>query len=62
MFERFFRAPNASHIQGTGLGLHIVAHYAKLMGGEVSFESEEGMGSTFTVDLPDQCPAQESLS
>lgn len=59
MFERFFRAPNASHIQGTGLGLHIVAHYARLMGGEVSFQSEEGKGSTFIVELPDQCPAQD---
>jgi len=52
IFERFFRANNASNIQGTGLGLNIVKKYAELMKGEVSFTSEYGKGTTFVVTLP----------
>jgi PAS domain S-box-containing protein len=39
LMERFFRGTNAGNIQGTGLGLHIIAKYAELMKGEVSCES-----------------------
>lgn len=52
IFERFFRANNASNIQGTGLGLNIVRKYTDLMKGEVSFKSEYGKGTTFEVVLP----------
>ncbi|WP_109829894.1 sensor histidine kinase [Reichenbachiella versicolor] len=51
LFQKFFRAHNASHIQGTGLGLNIVSKYLELIGGEISFESVEGKGSTFIVKL-----------
>ncbi len=52
LFERFFRAHNATHIQGTGLGLNIVARYVDLMGGTIDFESKENEGSEFIIVIP----------
>ncbi|MEQ8904130.1 PAS domain-containing sensor histidine kinase [Ekhidna sp.] len=52
MFDRFFRATNATNIQGTGLGLNIVKKYTDLLNGQISFKSSEGEGSTFTLSLP----------
>lgn len=51
LFERFFRASNAFTVQGTGLGLNIVRKYLDLMGGDISFESKPGTGTTFTAEL-----------
>jgi len=52
LFERFFRGNNATHIQGTGLGLNIVNRYLELMNGEIAFESKENHGTTFTIKIP----------
>lgn len=49
LFDRFFRASNVENIQGTGLGLNIVKRYVELLGGNITFESIEGVGTTFTV-------------
>src|SRR5207342_2983785 len=47
LFERFFRAKNAINIQGTGLGLHIIAKYVELMNGNIEIESELEKGTSF---------------
>jgi signal transduction histidine kinase len=52
LFGRFFRAKNATNIEGTGLGLNIVKQYTELMGGTIGFKSEINKGSTFWVELP----------
>lgn len=52
LFTRFFRASNSAHIQGTGLGLNLVLHYLNLLNGRISFESELGSGTIFTVEIP----------
>ncbi|MDH3243526.1 MAG: PAS domain S-box protein [Saprospiraceae bacterium] len=52
LFSRFFRATNSLNIQGTGLGLDIVNRYLKLLNGTITFESEEGEGSSFTITIP----------
>ena len=52
LFERFFRATNATNIQGTGLGLHIVGRYIEILSGSISYLSELEKGSTFTIVLP----------
>ena len=52
LFERFFRASNSGNVQGTGLGLNIVKRYTDLLGGSISFTSEYGVGSVFTVAIP----------
>lgn len=52
LFQPFHRAQNASGCAGTGLGLAIVKQAVALHGGNISVESELGVGTTFTVTLP----------
>mgnify|MGYP001799924795 FL=1 len=52
LFEPFHRASNVGKIAGTGLGLSIVKKCVEAHGGEIAVQSQEGIGSTFTVTLP----------
>jgi len=52
LFDRFFRASNVSNVQGTGLGLYIVKKYIDMLQGDITFCSDAGKGTTFTLTLP----------
>ncbi len=52
LFRRFERGSNTGGISGTGLGLHIVKEIVQGHGGQVTFESTVGTGTTFRLHLP----------
>lgn len=62
LYERFrqLEGSTARRFGGTGLGLSITRALAKMMGGDLGFTSQEGVGSTFWLDLtaPAAAPAQ----
>ncbi|WP_158799053.1 PAS domain-containing sensor histidine kinase [Pedobacter sp. L105] len=51
LFEPFFRAHNIGNIQGTGLGLNIVARYTQLMNGTIIYKSSMNKGTTFKLSF-----------
>jgi PAS domain S-box-containing protein len=59
LFEAFSQvdASTTKRFGGTGLGLAITKHFCTMLGGDVTVESTRGMGSTFTIRLPDQATA-----
>ncbi len=61
LFRPFLQGNLASIAQyeGTGLGLVISRRMCQLMGGDITVESREGKGSTFTVWLPTHANSTE---
>lgn len=55
IFKEFFRTSNASlgKNAGSGVSLHIAKQIVEAHGGKISFTSQEGKGTTFTVSLPE---------
>jgi signal transduction histidine kinase len=61
VFDRFWQADNSSKrkYQGVGIGLSLVKELTEIQGGKVSVVSEEGKGTTFTIQLPFLQPKPE---
>jgi PAS domain S-box-containing protein len=62
LFEPFHRGGNVENIPGTGLGLTIVKNCVELYGGSLTFKSEPGKGTTFTVTLPIDHPQATAIT
>jgi predicted ATPase/signal transduction histidine kinase len=52
LFESFHRAKNVGKLPGSGLGLSIVKQSVNLHGGKINVQSQENVGTTFTVVIP----------
>lgn len=53
IFGKLYRASNvANSIKGNGFGLYVAKGAIEAQGGQIRFESEEGKGTTFFVELP----------
>lgn len=63
IFERHFRSDNAQHSRddGSGLGLSMAKSIVKAHGGHITVDSQENLGSTFTVTLPLISVAQDKV-
>jgi signal transduction histidine kinase len=52
VFDRFFRVPGQKRGTGTGLGLAIAREIVTAHGGNITCESEPGVGTVFRISLP----------
>jgi signal transduction histidine kinase len=64
IFDAFVQLDGALNrmYEGTGLGLSLVYHLTERLGGSLSVSSEVGKGSLFTVLLPWDCSANQSVA
>ena len=64
LFEEFtqFDMEKNTGIEGVGLGLAIANSIVNEMGGQISFNSEYGQGSTFTVSIPQKFYKRDALA
>ena len=60
--ERIFTPYYTSKQHGTGLGLAIVQSVVSDHGGRISVQSEPGRGTTFAIELPENCEELQKIS
>ena len=60
-FDRFYKARNEQNKSGSGLGLAIAKQIALRHNLDLSMESELGMGTTITVQLPPELAREEDV-
>lgn len=52
IFGKLFRASNVQKVDGNGFGLYAAKGAVEALGGKISFESKEGKGTIFNVEIP----------
>ncbi len=64
VFEEFWQVeqPTTRRATGTGLGLAVSRRLARLLGGDLTVQSERGVGSVFVLELPSVAPASAAES
>ena len=63
LFDEFAQEENGARTQykGTGLGMPISKKYVELMGGTITVDSQKGVGTTFTVEIPMELTSAEKV-
>jgi len=62
LFDPFKQCDMRADCQGTGLGTTIARKFARMMKGDISVQSEAGVGSVFTINLPLKFYGDERIS
>ncbi|NJB72176.1 hypothetical protein GGR42_002667 [Saonia flava] len=60
IFDRYFRAGNALLTQGTGIGLNTAKRHLEDLGGTLTFNSKENLGTEFIMHIPENIKTAQS--